>query len=339
MAQHFLLSARARDVSLKDMFVMSPDRARAIFAELRWGSKTDQTCPHCGSIQSHRYVARQKRWRCRECYVAFSVTSGTVFAGHKLPLNVILAGIVLYVNAVKGISALQMSRDLNIQYKTAYVLLHKLRETLFLTQETDMLSGEVEIDGGYVHTHVRKKNKKKDRPNGSLKENQNPDKCVMLVLRERNPLKKFGAKRTRVFVLPSENQADIMKVVHANVDPHARIFTDEANGYSTLSSGWDHRVVNHSEEYRADDGANENQAESFISRFRRLMWGQIHKLNRKFLDVYANEIATREDLRRRSNGYFAQTLTTRCLKAGPSRDWKGYWQGNKRTRDSMFNAA
>lgn len=325
-------------MSLRDMFALSAQEARDFFAQLRWGSKTEQTCPHCGSVDSHRYVRLQKRWRCRDCYAAFSVTSGTVFNGHKLPLQIILAGMVLYVNAVKGISALQMSRDLNVQYKTAYVLLHKLRETLWLTRETDLMTGEVEIDGGYVHTHVRPKNKKKHRKNRALSENQNPQKCVMLVLRERTQVKRRGAKRTRIFVLPSENQRDILAVVRANVHPDAKIFSDEATGYSTLSAGWDHRVVNHSEEYSSDDGTNENQAESFISRFRRMMWGQIHKLERKYLDVYANEVACREDRRRTSNGSFVIALITKCMDIGPSRDWTGYWQGNKRTRDSLMTA-
>jgi hypothetical protein len=84
----------------------------------------------------------------------------------------------------------------------------------------------------------------------NLAENQNPLKCVMLVLRE----------RMRVFILNSENQRDINAVVRANVHPGALIFSDEGNGYSTLSAGGEHHVVNHSEEYSADDGANENQA-------------------------------------------------------------------------------
>jgi transposase-like protein len=130
--KHFLLSSGSRDIALADMFAMSGEETRNFFADLRWGSKTLLTCPHYGCVDSHRHVRRQKRCRCRGCYAAFSVTSGTVFNGHKLPLQTILAAIVLYVNAVKGISTLQMSRDLNVQHKTAYVLLHKLRETLCL---------------------------------------------------------------------------------------------------------------------------------------------------------------------------------------------------------------
>lgn len=127
---------------------------------------------HCGVIDSHRYAEKQKRWRCRHCDLAFSVTAGTVFHAHKLPLRVIFAAMVLYANAVKGISALQLARDLHLQYRTAFVLLHKLRETLWKTQSMGLLRGEVEIDGGYMHTYIRPKNKKADRKNTRLAENR-----------------------------------------------------------------------------------------------------------------------------------------------------------------------
>lgn len=265
----------ARSVRLADMFILSDEAARNAFAQLRWESKT-----HCGSFNTHRFVRLQKRRRCRDCYGAFPVPSGTVFEHHKLSLQKALAGIVLYVNSVMGISALQLSRDLCVQYKTAFVLLHELRETLWLTSGKDLLTGKGEIAGGCMHTHVRKTNKKKDRPDGTRKENQNPDKCVILVIRERSPVKRRGARRSRIFILALEDQKGIQAIVRANVHKDARIFTDEAPGYSTLSAGWDHQVANHSQEYQSDDGVNENQAESYISRFPRMIWGQIPKLHR-----------------------------------------------------------
>lgn len=194
-------------MSLREVFSLSAAAVAALFAELRWGSSGTQTCPHCGVVDKHRFVALQKRWRCKHCYKAFSVTSGTVFQHHKLPPQVILGAVLLYANSVKGLSALQPARDLHVQHKTAFVLLHKIRETLWHTQDTDKLSGEVEIDGGYMHTAVRPKRKQSDRKDRRLAENQNPEKCVILVLRERKQGKKQGAKRTRVFILPSENEA------------------------------------------------------------------------------------------------------------------------------------
>jgi transposase-like protein len=105
----------------------------------------------------------RKQWRCRDCGHTFSVTSGTIFAFHKLPLKVYLAAIAIYTNAVKGLSALQLGRDLGVQYKTAFVLAHKIRESLMEQREFGQLDGEVHMDGAYVNGHIRPKNKKADR--------------------------------------------------------------------------------------------------------------------------------------------------------------------------------
>lgn len=107
------------------------------------------------------------------------------------------------MNAVKGISACQLSRDLNVQYKTAFTLLHKILESLIVQREFFSLSGEIHIDGTYVHSASRLKNKKADRVDRRLKENANPSKRTVLVIRERyseqenlsNPLM-VGAKET-----------------------------------------------------------------------------------------------------------------------------------------------
>lgn len=347
MSQHFLLSAEARSVSLRQVLAYTDSEARLKFAQVRWHSTKEQTCPHCGIHRDHRWVPLQDRWRCRECYKGFSVTSGTVFSSHKLPLQVLLGAMLLFVNAVKGISALQLCRDLDIQYKSAFVLLHKMRETIFETRDTDLLTGDVEVDGGYMHTYVRPKNKASTRPDRRLLENQNKNKCLILVLRQRHQdiakgrprRSRLGAERTRTFIIGSENERDVTAIINANVHSSAHIFTDENSAYTLLSAKYEHSVVSHSNEYRADDGANENQAESYFARLRRMFMGQLHRLQRKYLDVYANEVAFKEDSRRESNGDTLLEVLKRCLRVPPSRDWSKYWQGNKRIRDSVVRYA
>lgn len=315
------------------------EEVRLRLAETRWGCRTHQACPHCGVIDTHRYVSLQKRWRCRHCYKAFSVTSGTLFHSHKLPLKLLYAALALYASAVKGLSALQIARDLGVQYKTAFVLLHKLRESVKLTEAGDesKLKGTVQIDGAYAHTYMRPKNRKADRSDRRKAEHQNPLKCVVLVLREIGKPGE-GALRTKVVVLPAEEEAYVWPTVQALVEPGTVIMTDEAPGYTVLGARYEHHVVCHAEEYQTSDGINENQAESFFARFRRLFAGQIHHCNPKYLDVYAEEVAYREDLRRRDNGYMVGNLLFRCLRRGPSRDFCGYWQGNHRTHSSLAMA-
>lgn len=145
MAQHFLLTAKARGMSLKQIFSMGEESAFEMFKQCRWGGN-DPVCPCCGVIDSHYFLKTRQQWRCKACTHTFSVTSGTLFANHKLPLNIYIAAIALYTNTAKGFSALQLSRDLDVQYKTAFVIMHKIRESL-VNADHDMLSGEVENDG------------------------------------------------------------------------------------------------------------------------------------------------------------------------------------------------
>jgi len=113
------------------------------------------------------------------------VTPGTIFAFHKLLLKVYLAVVAIYTNAVKGISALQLSRDLDVQYKTAFVLAHKIRESIMEKRDLGQLSGEVHMDGAYVNGHIRPKNKKADRIDRRLAIHQKPSKRCVFVMRKK----------------------------------------------------------------------------------------------------------------------------------------------------------
>ncbi len=145
MPQHFLLTAEARSLSVREVFALSDEAAFNSFRELRWGKGEEVVCPECGVEDRHWFLPSRRQWRCKACTHTFSVTSGTIFAHHKLPLRVYLGAVALYTNAVKGLSALQMCRDLGVQYKTAFVLMHKLRESLMVQREQAPQSGEVEM--------------------------------------------------------------------------------------------------------------------------------------------------------------------------------------------------
>lgn len=336
MAQHFLLSASARSLSLRQIFALSDESAFDLFRQSRWGDTGEVTCPGCGSIACHYFLATRKQWRCKDCKHTFSVTSGTLFAFRKLPLKLYLAAVAIYSNAVKGMSALQLSRDLNVQYKTAFVLAHKIRESLMEQRDESMLDGEVEMDGAYVNGHVRPANKKTDRVDRRLAANQNPAKRCVFVMRSRNSAGP-GSKRTLTFVMKQENQADVKKLTSRFVKKGSVIYADEASAYDQLHAYYETRRVNHQVEYQTDAGANSNQAESFFSRFRRMQYGQTHKFGNQYLDNYANEAAYREDNRRMSNGAMFVNIVAKCAVSRTSRDFCGYWQGNKRHAERLVS--
>jgi transposase-like protein len=122
--QHFLLSASARTLSLAKVMRMSDDQAFDAFKSIRWAyTEGDPVCPRCGCVAIYE-LNDNRRFKCAACLHKFSVTSGTIFASRKMPLRDILAAIAIFVNGAKGHSALQLSRDLDCQYKTAFVLTH-----------------------------------------------------------------------------------------------------------------------------------------------------------------------------------------------------------------------
>src|SRR6188508_3408182 len=110
MAQHFLLSAAARTLSLKAIYVEGEDAAYDQFCKLRWPATAGAPiCPRCAWQEAYSLSTR-RRFKCKACHHQFSVTSGTIFASRKLAFVDLLGAIALFVNAAKGLSALQLSR-------------------------------------------------------------------------------------------------------------------------------------------------------------------------------------------------------------------------------------
>jgi len=204
MSQHFLLGAAARWLSLSNIFRMTDDEARDTFKRVRWSATDGEpVCPHCGCLTIYALAKTPPRWKCSGCRRKFSLTSGTLFHSRKLPVRDYLAAIALFVNGVKGTSALQISRDLNINPKSSFVLLHKLREAMgsqIHNPDEPELSGTVEVDGAYFGGHVKPQNRKADRADRRLAEEQTGKRQVVVVARE-------VRGRTLPFIVPRESDA------------------------------------------------------------------------------------------------------------------------------------
>ena len=316
MAQHFLLSAKARTLSVVQVARMSEDEARSLFRSIRWADTDGEpVCPRCGCFAVNEYKSRPI-FKCKGCGHQFSITSGTIFASRKMPVRDILLAIAMFVNGAKGMSALQMSRNLDVQYKSAYVLLHKIREVMAAETADATLSGEVEVDGAYFGGHVRPENRKEDRKDRRLKENQTGKRRVVVVMRQRGG-------RTLPFVFRSEDQS--VPTIRARVASGTTVYADEASGWDELHATYETKRINHSLAF-TDEGACTNQAESYFSRLRRAEWGQHHHISGRHLHAYAAEMAWREDHRRAPNGTLFTAVVDAALNAPVSRQWKGYWQ-------------
>src|ERR1043166_4530521 len=164
----------------------------------------------------------------------------------------LLMAIAIFVNGVKGHSALQLSRDLNVQYKTAFVLSHKLREAVAAESNNRMASSDVEIDGAYFGRYVKPANRKEDRIDRRLLEHQTGKRRVVVIMRER-------AGRTLPFVFRSEDQS--LPILTTRIAAGSTVYADEAAHWDVLHARYLTKRVHHSVAY-SENGVSTNQAES-----------------------------------------------------------------------------
>jgi transposase-like protein len=238
MAQHFLLSRSAKTLTLASVFRMSDAEAVATFRKLRWPA-TDgaPVCSHCGGLDAYdcRRPNGSPRFRCRACRKDFSITSGTLFGSHKLPLRGYLAAIAIFCNEVKGKSMLALSRDLGTSYKAAFVLAHKLREAMAEELKGRKIGGEgkvAEVDGGYFGGYSKPANYKENRRDRRLLRNQTGKRKV--VVRERD-----GNSVPAVF--RTESQA--LSFVRSRIAKGTIVNADEASAWDGLHDRFEVRRV------------------------------------------------------------------------------------------------
>ena len=292
MSQHFLLSKAARTLSIARVARMSDEKARKCFQDIRWtDTQGEPVCPRCGCLGVYTFKTRAL-FKCKACEHQFSCTSGTIFASRKLPVRTYLLAIAIFCNEVKGKSALALSRDLDVQYKTAFVMAHKIREAIAAEQKYMKMSGTVEVDGAYFGGYVKPSNYKENRRDRRLAVNQNGKRRVVVIMREREG-------RTLPFVFKAEG--DAIAIIESRVTTGATIHADEAASWDRLHASYLTKRINHEWAY-SDEDACTNQAESFFSRIRRSEIGIHHHISGRYLQAYASEMAWREDHRRISNG-------------------------------------
>jgi transposase-like protein len=255
MSQHFLLSPAAKTLSLVKVMRMSHDEARDAFRSIRCADTDGEPyCPECGCCDPYGLKTRHV-YKCKGCAKQYSLTSGTIF-----------------INDAKGYSALQLSRDLSVDYKTAFVLLHKVRESLEVARNNGALSGSVEVDGAYFGGNVKPTNEKKDRKDRRKKIHQSGKRQSVIVMRERGG-------RTLTYVTATE--AEGVTLVAANVEHGSTAHADEASHWDKLAAYFPIERINHQVAY-SKDGACTNQAESLFSRLRRAEVGTHHHIAGKY---------------------------------------------------------
>lgn len=298
-------------ISLLELAEMFPDEAtaRQWFEGQVW--PTGRTCPRCGSERTHEASHANSPYRCTDCRAYFSVKTGTALEGSKLPLRLWAYAIYLEISSPKGISSMQLHRNIGVTQKTAWFMLHRLREA-WAEDKGEPMSGPVEVDEVYMGGLEKNKHARKKLRAGRGGVGKTPvagalDRATNHIAAE---------------VVPNTQRLTLSNFVHAHIAPGAMVYSDESASYSGLP---DHESVVHSRGEYVRDDVHSNGIESFWALLKRAHKGTFHKISPKHLQRYVNEFAGRHNLRGRGTlekmnavmtGLIGRRLMYRDLVAG-----------------------
>lgn len=278
-------------------YFSNEDRCRTMLEQQRWPDGKI-VCPKCGQRGAYRN-SDMKTYKCKSktCMNKFSITVGTMFEGSKLPLSKWFTAMYLVTAHKKGVSSLQLSRNLGIGQKAAWFMIHRIREML-KDKNAEQLSNTVEIDEAYIGGKWANMSKKK---RAIMAEGGKDNKTAVMGMVERQG----NAKLTVI------GKRNFKEVVRQHVSTNAFINTDEHLGYWGLNLEFaDHDSVKHSSgEYRKND-VYTNTVEGFFSHFKRMLQGTYHNISPKHLQSYCDEHAYRYNTRKiKDIDRFALTFT------------------------------
>jgi transposase-like protein len=272
------------------------DQARAHIEAVRW--PYGPACVHCGSVNVYRMEGKTTRpglLACRDCRNHFTVTVGTVMEDSKIPLATWLRAFHLVTSSKKGMSALQLQRNLGLgSYRTAWFLAHRIREAMRCEPVAGKLKGDVQVDETYVGPSRAGKNLKSD-PNKPRKRGRGTTTKTPVVVLVETDGKAYSEP------MPRLNSESLKAAMEAHVDPSARIVTDELRSYPRAAAGFagGHSTVCHSAgEYVNEEGFHTNTAESYFSLLKRGVYGTFHHVSKKHLHRYCDEFSFRWNGRR-----------------------------------------
>ncbi len=253
-------------------------------AEERWG-KQSATCVHCGCKETYKYEDG-RLFKCKKCKKQFTVRIGTIFEDSRIPLIKWFIAIYLFSSMKKGISSIQLSKYVEVTQKTAWFMLHRIREVM--KGGNDPFNGITEIDEAYIGGSDT--NKHKDKKGISQKTT-----VIGIVNRD--------TKQVKAFKVIDNKAEHLLPRINVNVERGSTIITDTYFGYDRLRKNYNHETIKHSaEEYVRNDARtafkiHTNTIEGFWSHLKRGITGIYHWASEKHMQKYCNEFSFRYNVK------------------------------------------
>jgi transposase-like protein len=286
--------------NLKDLLTKFQDEqsCRDFLVQHRWNGTP--VCPYCGSNKSYK-IENGKRFKCanKECHKKYSVTVGTVAEDSNIALSTWFGAIYLVSSHKKGISSIQLGKDLGIAQKTAWFMLHRIRESM-KGGNSPLSVKEVEAD----ETYIGGKEANKHLNKRSVDENGEYIDAKATVIGMIEP---GGEVRAKAVNAPTKKNAT--EFIANNLAKTSNLITDASPIYVKIGKKYEHIVVNHSAGIYKFEGHTTNHMENYWSVLKRGIYGIYHQVSPKHLQRYCDEFAFRFNSRKmKDNDRFELTL-------------------------------
>lgn len=273
-------------MNLSQISKLTEEAAREKLEAIRWANGV--VCPHCGRVDGHTKLQGKKHrpgvWKCNDgCAKQFSVTVGTVMEGSHLPIRTWLMAFAILCSAKKGVSALQLQRQLGLgSYRTAWHLCHRIRWAMSQNPLKGLLEGIVMVDETYVG------GKPRHHRGEVLKKGPSGNKQPVVALVERGG-------RVRSWPIADVTAKTLQDAIRDNVAKSAAIQTDQLPGYKGIGKHFagGHETVNHAKMEYVRGDVSTNEIESYFALLKRGITGSFHSVSRAHLHRYCDEFSFR----------------------------------------------